>query len=74
MRIVRYQANDDAPRFGWLLDDKVGEIQGELYSQYRRRDAKTPLADVKLVAPCQPSKIVCVGRSRSILSDRGGGL
>jgi 2-keto-4-pentenoate hydratase/2-oxohepta-3-ene-1,7-dioic acid hydratase in catechol pathway len=63
MRIVRYQINEEAPKYGWLLDEKIGEIQGELFGQYRRREAKTPLAGVKLVAPCQPSKILCVGRN-----------
>jgi len=63
MRIVRYKKNEDAPKYGWMLDDKIGEIQGDMFSEYRRREAKTPLADVKLVAPCEPSKILCVGRN-----------
>jgi 2-keto-4-pentenoate hydratase/2-oxohepta-3-ene-1,7-dioic acid hydratase in catechol pathway len=63
MRIVRYQQNGEAPKFGWLLDDKVGEIQGDLFGQYRRRDAKMPLADLKLIAPSIPTKIICVGRN-----------
>jgi 2-keto-4-pentenoate hydratase/2-oxohepta-3-ene-1,7-dioic acid hydratase in catechol pathway len=63
MRIVRYQMEMAEPKFGWLLDERIGEIQGEIFGQYRRRDAKTLLADVKLVSPCQPSKIVCVGRN-----------
>ncbi|HEX8990419.1 MAG TPA: fumarylacetoacetate hydrolase family protein [Anaerolineales bacterium] len=63
MRTVRYQTEGGAPRYGWLLEDKVGEIDGDLFGKYRRRDAKTPLSDVKLLAPCTPSKIVCVGRN-----------
>jgi 2-keto-4-pentenoate hydratase/2-oxohepta-3-ene-1,7-dioic acid hydratase in catechol pathway len=63
MRIVRYTTNGDAPKYGWLLDDKVGEIQGNMFGEYRRREAKIPFADVKLVAPCEPSKILCVGRN-----------
>lgn len=63
MRIVRYQIENESPKYGWLLDEKVGEIQGDLFGQYRRRDAKTPLADVKLVAPSEPTKILCVGRN-----------
>ncbi len=63
MRTVRYQTEGGAPRYGWLLEDKVGEIDGDLFGKYRRRDAKTPLAEVKLLAPCTPSKIVCVGRN-----------
>jgi 2-keto-4-pentenoate hydratase/2-oxohepta-3-ene-1,7-dioic acid hydratase in catechol pathway len=63
MRIVRFQAQDEAPKYGWLLEDKVGGIEGDPFGKYRRRDAKIALADVKLLAPCVPSKIVCVGRN-----------
>ncbi len=63
MKIVRYRTNDEAPKYGWLLDEKIGEIQGSVFGEYRRREAKTTLADVKLAAPCEPSKIVCVGRN-----------
>jgi 2-keto-4-pentenoate hydratase/2-oxohepta-3-ene-1,7-dioic acid hydratase in catechol pathway len=63
MRIVRYQTNGDAIKYGWMLDDKIGEIVGNIFGEYRRREAKTPVADVKLITPCVPSKIVCVGRN-----------
>jgi len=64
MRIVRYETQDGRkPKYGWLLDDKVGEISGNPFGRYRRNEAQTPLADVKLVPPCEPSKIVCVGRN-----------
>jgi len=63
MRIVRYRTNGEAPKYGWLLDDRVGEIQGDMFGEYRRREAKIPFASVKLVAPCEPSKILCVGRN-----------
>src|SRR5512143_3342900 len=63
MRIVRYQTKDEPPKYGWLLEDKIGDISGNPFGRYRRRDATTPLADVKLVTPCQPSTIVCVGRN-----------
>lgn len=63
MRFVRFQHNGDAPRFGWLHDDQVGEIQGDLFGSYRRRKTTIPLKDVHLLAPTVPSKIVCVGRN-----------
>ena len=64
MRIVRYQTQDGKkPKYGWLLGDKVGEIGGNVFGRYRRKEAETPLADVKLLAPSEPSKIVCVGRN-----------
>lgn len=63
MRIVRYQVGKEEPEYGWLHDDKVGPIQGEIFGRFKRLDAKTSLGDVKLLAPCVPSKIVCVGRN-----------
>ena len=64
MRIVRYQILDNRkPKYGWLLDDKVGEIGGNIFGRYQRKEAETPLADVKLLAPSEPTKILCVGRN-----------
>jgi 2-keto-4-pentenoate hydratase/2-oxohepta-3-ene-1,7-dioic acid hydratase in catechol pathway len=64
MRIVRYQTQDSKKaKYGWLLEDKVGEISGNPFGRYRRNEATTPLADVKLLPPSEPSKIICVGRN-----------
>jgi 2-keto-4-pentenoate hydratase/2-oxohepta-3-ene-1,7-dioic acid hydratase in catechol pathway len=63
MKIIRYEINGEAPKYGWMLDDKIGEIQGNIFGEYRRREARVPVAEVKLGAPCEPSKIVCVGRN-----------
>ena len=64
MRIIRYQIQDGKkPKYGWLLGDKVGEISGNVFGRYRRSEAETPLADVRLLAPSEPSKIICVGRN-----------
>jgi len=63
MRIVRYETQGKKPKYGWLLDDKVGEIGGNIFGRYQRKEAETPLADVKLLAPSEPTKILCVGRN-----------
>ena len=64
MRIIRYETQDGKkPKYGWLLGDKVGEIGGNVFGRYRRKEAETPLEEVKLLAPSVPSKIVCVGRN-----------
>ena len=64
MRIVRFQIPDSKkPKYGWLLDDKVGEISGNIFGRYQRKEALTPLSDVKLVHPSEPTKIICVGRN-----------
>ncbi len=63
MRIVRYQYKSETPRYGWVLDEQVGPMEGNPFGEYRRMKADIPLDEVRLLAPCQPSKIVCVGRN-----------
>ena len=63
MRFLRYQTEEKSPRYGWLLEDKIGDIEGDLFGEFRRLDAVTPLAEVKLLAPSLPTKILCVGRN-----------
>jgi len=46
-----------------MLEDKIGEIQGDLFGQYPQAGCKNASRDVKLAAPCEPTKIVCVGRN-----------
>lgn len=63
MRIIRYQIKNEAPKYGWILEDKVGEIEGNLFGSYKRKEAQTPITEIRLLAPSQPTKIVCVGRN-----------
>ena len=63
MRIIRYQQKNENPKYGWIYEDNIGSIEGNIFGEYRRLEARTPLAEVKLLAPSQPSKIVCVGRN-----------
>lgn len=61
MRLIRFQYKNEAPVFGWILDDRVGKIEGDPFGNYRRMEADIPLNEVRLLAPVQPSKIICVG-------------
>jgi 2-keto-4-pentenoate hydratase/2-oxohepta-3-ene-1,7-dioic acid hydratase in catechol pathway len=63
MRFVRFQQKNGPPRFGWLHEDMVGEIEGDLFGSYKRLKADILLKDIRLLAPSTPSKIVCVGRN-----------
>ena len=51
------------PVYGWVFENKVGDIEGDIFGEYRRLEAEIPLDSVKLLAPSQPSKIVCIGRN-----------
>lgn len=63
MRIVRYLYKNEEPVYGWVFENKVGDIEGDIFGEYRRLEAEIPLESVKLLAPSQPSKIVCIGRN-----------
>jgi len=63
MRIVRYQLKKETPRYGWILEDKIGPVEGDIYGEYHRLEVETPLSEARLLAPVQPSKILCIGRN-----------
>lgn len=63
MRIIRYQTASQSPSFGWVMEDKVGHLEGSPFSQFSRAEAIHPLEEVKLLPPVIPSKIICVGRN-----------
>jgi 2-keto-4-pentenoate hydratase/2-oxohepta-3-ene-1,7-dioic acid hydratase in catechol pathway len=63
MRFVRYQQGRDEPRYGWVYEDRVGALEGSPFGDYRRLDADTPLAKVRLLAPVLPTKIIALGRN-----------
>ena len=73
MRIVRYQLKNESPRYGWILEGKVGPVEGDIFGDYRRLEADTPLDSVRLLAPAQPSKIICIGRNYVEHAKEGGG-
>lgn len=63
MRFIRYQMKGEGPFTGWILEDRVGRVEGSLFGEYRRMEAETPLELVKLLPPVMPGKIICVGRN-----------
>jgi len=60
MRIVRFQYKSTIA-YGLVEGETVYALEGELYGQFQRGAAVAPLATVRLLAPCQPSKVVAVG-------------
>jgi len=63
MRFIRYQNGKDAPRYGWVLEEQIGPLEGSPFQEYRRLEANISLVNVRLLAPVEPSKIICVGRN-----------
>ncbi len=49
------------PSFGILEDDQIRLIDGSPFDTYVPTDVLVPYAEAKLLAPCVPSKGVCIG-------------
>lgn len=63
MKIIRYSTPRRKPGYGWLLENKVGPIKGDIFGSFERGEARTSLDKVKLLAPVEPGKIICVARN-----------
>src|SRR5918999_1920863 len=62
MRIARF-STDDGVSFGVVEGDSVAAIAAHPFGELRFTGARYPLADVRLVAPILPSKIVAIGKN-----------
>ncbi|MGB9668944.1 MAG: fumarylacetoacetate hydrolase family protein [Anaerolineales bacterium] len=63
MRLIRYQKGSQPARQGWLLNDQVGQIEGSIFSEFRRLEAEEDIQNVTILPPVLPSKIICIGRN-----------
>ncbi len=65
MRWIRYQHNNEPPRYGWLENDgtEIGIVHGAPFGERQREEPSIPLETVRLLPPTTPSKIICVGRN-----------
>lgn len=63
MRIIRFKNKNDDVQFGWISQEKVGLIQGDPFGEFRRFEPTLFLSELELLLPCQPSKIIAVGRN-----------
>lgn len=63
MKIIRFQTKLTPPRYGWIYQDMVGYIQGDPFNEFRRFDPEFSLSQVELLVPCEPTKILAVGRN-----------
>lgn len=69
-RYVRY-SHDGRVAYGILEKGIVHELEEDLFSAPRKTGRSVSLADVRLLAPCEPSKVIAVGLNyRSHLRER----
>lgn len=69
MKICRYVMRDASspdsalPRYGLIEGENVIEISGPPWGKWSRGSRSARIADVRLLAPVEPSKIVGIGRN-----------
>jgi 2-keto-4-pentenoate hydratase/2-oxohepta-3-ene-1,7-dioic acid hydratase in catechol pathway len=69
-RYVRYAAKGKAC-YGVLDGDTVRELKGNFLQETAATGTTLPLNEVRLLAPCEPSKVLAIGRNyKSHLGDR----
>lgn len=70
MKYVRY-AYQGRRSYGTLEDDSIRELDGDLFGSHRETGLSIPLSAVRLLAPCEPTKVIAVGLNyRSHLGGR----
>lgn len=60
MRLVRFEAGGK-PAAGILSGDRIAELKGDFYSPLDDLSGSHAFSGVKLLAPCNPGKIIAVG-------------
>ncbi|OCL27786.1 hypothetical protein U472_04340 [Orenia metallireducens] len=60
MKFVRFKAEKKV-KYGILEDDNVQELEGDIFGDYQKTNIFHRLVNIELLAPCNPSKIICVG-------------
>ena len=59
-KYVRY-SRGGTTSYGILAGDMIRELSGSLFTNPRETGRSVKLADVRLLAPCQPAKVIAVG-------------
>jgi 2-keto-4-pentenoate hydratase/2-oxohepta-3-ene-1,7-dioic acid hydratase in catechol pathway len=63
MNIIRYTYQESAPAWGLLEGDEIIALEGNPFEGIRKGAVVGNVAYARLLAPVQPSKIICIGRN-----------
>lgn len=61
MKIVRYQNKKGEVNYGSLNGKEISRIEGSIYDDCKVTGDKVAVDDVKLLYPCEPTNLYCVG-------------
>lgn len=61
MKFIRFLDNTGSEAYGSLENGIISRIEGSIFNDYSVTGVKFPLEEVKLLFPCQPTNLYCVG-------------
>lgn len=61
MKYVRFETKTGEKKYGVLRDDKIKVVEGSIFEDYRITDEAYSIHTVQLLAPVEPSKVLCIG-------------
>ncbi|MDP2993398.1 MAG: fumarylacetoacetate hydrolase family protein, partial [Deltaproteobacteria bacterium] len=59
-RFVRFEA-DGAARYGQLRENAIRSIEGDIFAEFKTGNEEYDPANVQLLPPCRPGKIIALG-------------
>lgn len=60
MKLIRYNKKNSQAIYGWLEDEIIYEIEGDILTQATKGKRIARLQDAELLAPCIPTKIIAI--------------
>jgi len=63
MKIARFAFSKYKEQYGWILENEIGLIEGDIFNEYRRLETEIQLDRARLLPPVVPGKIICVARN-----------
>ena len=61
MQFVRFQQKDGLIAYSILENKIIYEIDGSIYQSFKKNGKTFSMDEVKLLIPCEPTNIYCVG-------------
>ena len=60
MYLIRYRLGAGAPQYGYLEGETVGAVSGDIFGEFTRGQAVAKLAEVSLLPPVLPGKVLAL--------------
>jgi len=61
MKYLRFETEDRQVKYGVMNEGKINVVQRSIFDTHRITDEQYSLDTVKLLAPVEPSKVLCIG-------------